>query len=338
MFGFIVACICLIYGANTFGQTKRKSSIAPVKFSFQEGLYTGKAANTTRVTPLAGDVEFNIIKANKNTGEITVSMSFTNGLCGEGEFNGIIDDTGFSLSGVIRSSGESCGNRAMNMITRCSYQGKDTLYCDYKLPPAGKGNFTVSKYEQKVATITTKITNYEQQRYDTSKAFPDKDLGVDLAVVAVKEVNLREQPDPSSAIIKTLKYGSLLVLISREDNNSWYNVIDVESGKEGWIISKLVDVRYTQNRQPVAQLERQRGNSTKQPEVTITNDSNVTLYLNFGGSRYTIASNDSTSFTISPGQYKFYATSPGILPDFGEENFEMGYKYTWRFYIVTQSK
>lgn len=320
------------FGFNAFGQNKRKpvakkTNSSQIVFAFNIGLYTGNAENTTSIMPLTGEVEFNLIDANKNTGEIDVSMLFKNGLCGEGNFTGIIDDKGFSLSGIL-----SCGSRSMKMITRCSYKSSDTLYCDFKLLPSQKGNFTITKFK---TPTNQNVTTYKK-RYDTSKAFPTQDVGVDLAVVAVEEINMRDQPNESSSLIKKLSYGSLLVVVDREKNNGWINVIDVESGKDGWVKADDIDVKYTQKRQPTSQLDRSPTSSTRPPEIEVFNDSNVTLYLNFGGSKYTILANDSVKFTIEPGRYKFYASSPGVLPDFGEDMIQTGFSYIWRFYIVTR--
>ena len=322
----------LAFGVTIFGQTKRKTptkkTTTQVKFAFQKGLYLGQATNTTKAAGTTGDVEFNLINANIGSGEIVASMSFTNGLCGEGEFSGIIDDTGFSLSGTL-----SCGSRAMTMITRCLYTNSDMLSCQYKLLPDQKGYFNIQKYKE---DIFVKPRTTYKQRFDTSKAFPKSDLSVDLAVVAVKNLDLREQPNEYSTLVKTLEVGDLLVLVDREKTSGWYNVIDVESGKDGWVTASDVDVRLTQNQRPLTKLEETTSYSTSEPEIKIINDSNVTLYLTFGGSRYTISPNGSTNFTVTSGRYKFYASSPGVLPDFGEDYFQRGHIYTWRFYIITR--
>jgi uncharacterized protein YgiM (DUF1202 family) len=328
----ILALTFFIFGTTALSQTKRRTTInkkpVQVKFAFQKGLYLGLAENTTSASGKTGEVEFNLIDASISNSEISVSLSFKKGLCGEGVFDGIIDDLGFSLTGTL-----TCGSRSMKMVTRCVYTGSDMLDCQYKLLPNQKGYFKVQKFRE---TTTVKTTTIYKKRYNTSKAFPQNDLSVDLAVVAVETLDLREKPNEYSTLIKTLETGDLLVLVDREKTNDWYNVIDVKSGKDGWVTASDVDVRFTQTIKPLTKLEESTSYSTSQPEIKIINDSNVTLYLNFGGAHYTISANDSISFTISPGNYKFFASSPGVLPDFGESYFRLGHIYTWRFYIVTR--
>ena len=75
------------------------------------------------------------------------------------------------------------------------------------------------------------------------------------------------------------------------------------------------------------------------PEVEIFNDSDRTLYLDFGQDTltpYTIPPKTSKKFTLTEGIYKYKATAPRVVPLAGEKTFEKGYRYTWRFVIVTR--
>ncbi|MDQ3179698.1 MAG: hypothetical protein M3Q33_04175 [Acidobacteriota bacterium] len=75
------------------------------------------------------------------------------------------------------------------------------------------------------------------------------------------------------------------------------------------------------------------------PEVEIFNDTNRTLYLDFGQDKltpYTISSKTSKKFTLTEGIYKFKATASRVIPLEGQDSFQKGYTYTWRFTIVTQ--
>lgn len=59
-----------------------------------------------------------------------------------------------------------------------------------------------------------------------------KDLGVDIAVPVSSQASLMSAPDPKAALIKVVTGREMLVLISREPQEGWYNVIDVPLGKK----------------------------------------------------------------------------------------------------------
>lgn len=89
-----------------------------------------------------------------------------------------------------------------------------------------------------------------------------------------------------------------------------------------------------QNNQPV--FERRYVGGNKPPQIVVTNDADVTLTLNFGSSKYTIpVGQTQTINTTDGGIFSFVASAPGVESLSREKNFERGYIYTWRFYIVT---
>lgn len=179
---------------------------------------------------------------------------------------------------------------------------------------------------------TVSARGYRPDRIGSSQ----EDPGVDLAVVIATRANLRERPGTTSAVIKELKQGEVLALISRTPVGPWYNVIHVRSSTEGWINGNTIRVKYTEKRKagPVFQ-ERETGTS-QDPSIKVTNDSNVTLYLKVGDDDRTVISPHATKVMVkSPGTYKFYASSPGVIPLLGEHEFRMGIIYEWTFYVVT---
>jgi hypothetical protein len=82
------------------------------------------------------------------------------------------------------------------------------------------------------------------------------------------------------------------------------------------------------------------GNSP--PTIEIFNDTNRTMYFDFGQGKmtaYTIPSGGSQKINLSEaGSYKYKASAPRVRSDEGQETFNNGYLYTWRFYIVTVPK
>lgn len=75
------------------------------------------------------------------------------------------------------------------------------------------------------------------------------------------------------------------------------------------------------------------------PTIEIFNDSNRTMYFDFGQGKmtaYTIPSGGRQKIDLSEaGNYTYKASAPRVRSDEGQETFNKGYVYTWRFYIVT---
>lgn len=89
-----------------------------------------------------------------------------------------------------------------------------------------------------------------------------------------------------------------------------------------------------QDNQPV--FERRYVGGNKPPQIVVTNDADETLTLNFGSSKFTIlAGQTQTINTTDGGIFNFVASAPGIESLSGQKNFERGYIYTWRFYVIT---
>jgi len=163
-----------------------------------------------------------------------------------------------------------------------------------------------------------------------------KDVGVDVAVVTATEANLRQGPSTADPILVKLKQGSVLALVDRQKvGGSWFNVIHVESSKEGWINSGLVKVSYTQKRQDTQLFREERAETEDNPKVVVGNDSSRTIYLKVGEERYSLPPSSERTVHPSPGTLSYYASAPGVLPAFGKKDFKAGYVYTWRFYIRT---
>lgn len=152
--------------------------------------------------------------------------------------------------------------------------------------------------------VAHSAVGYSQGRREST----EQDPGIDVAVVVVTRANLREEPSASSAVLKELKRGEVLALISRTPVGPWYNVIHVQSSTEGWINGNTIKVKYTEKRKagPVFQ-ERETGTS-QNPSIKVTNDSSIILYLKVGDDdRIVISPHVTKEMSRPPGTYKFYA-------------------------------
>jgi hypothetical protein len=77
------------------------------------------------------------------------------------------------------------------------------------------------------------------------------------------------------------------------------------------------------------------------PEVEVFNDTDRTLYIDIGQgtmTAYTIPSGQSKTIQLIDGNYNFKATAPRVTLLQGKEDFKKGYRYTWRFRIITVKK
>lgn len=162
-----------------------------------------------------------------------------------------------------------------------------------------------------------------------------EDIGVDHAIVTAIRANLRERPDITSATIREIPKGDLLVLLNPYPSGSWYNVIHVGSNQEGWIHSNTVSVKYTKNRKPDLVISGRDTGSLGNPVLEIKNDTEKTMTLKLGDGRYVFSPHESKNIHLSPARYRFHASAPNVIPDFGDQVFELGHIYNWRFYIVT---
>lgn len=76
------------------------------------------------------------------------------------------------------------------------------------------------------------------------------------------------------------------------------------------------------------------------PELEVFNDSDRTLYFDFGQDEitaFTIPPKTSKRIKLTEGIYKYKATAPRVSPLEGQDSFRKGYVYTWRFTIVRYS-
>lgn len=167
------------------------------------------------------------------------------------------------------------------------------------------------------------------------------DKGYDIAVANYDDIYLRENsPDtvslgePLPRPVKTLSRGDRLVILSRTKTRNWVNVIDLNSGKEGWVYVSHVKIYYT--RIPKSSLpvfQERRIASDHNPEITVKNDTDRTLTLRVGEEVYTIEAYSTRTLYLTEGTYRFYASVPRAYPLIGEKYWSRGYGYSWTFYI-----
>ncbi len=167
------------------------------------------------------------------------------------------------------------------------------------------------------------------------KPRPHRDLGVDIALPVYSRVSLMDFTDPNGKVIRNIAADDILVLVDRTPTNGWLDVIDVRSGKEGWVNQDDVKIQLTQHPEQAAKLTEEYVGSDDPPEVSVENATDRVLSLKIEQSSYSIEAGSTVSVSLPPGTYSYYAWEPGVIPDRGRDDWKSGYKYTWKFYVRT---
>jgi hypothetical protein len=99
---------------------------------------------------------------------------------------------------------------------------------------------------QTVQSLQSSNTSYRANSSNIRSALPDgtqktsaksssqSDL-TELATVKLLRVNIREQPNKSSAVVEEVGQGGRLHLVSSNPTGAWYRVRHQATGSEGWV-------------------------------------------------------------------------------------------------------
>lgn len=68
--------------------------------------------------------------------------------------------------------------------------------------------------------------------------------------------------------------------------------------------------------------------------LTFNNETDRVLTIDFGNVKYSVRAGGSQTVTVGPGRYEFSASVPRARPTGGVGEFQAGYVYRWRFFIV----
>ena len=153
-----------------------------------------------------------------------------------------------------------------------------------------------------------------------------------------KKTNLYEGPGTDYNTLMSLKTGTQIFNISLNEENEFYNVIDLVTNTEGFVQKskvKIGDVVYKNDQKiftPSGKIH------SYNPEVQIYNNTNLTLTLKLNDVNYTFSPQESQTLTLQPGSYEYRATAPGVVPNFGSEYLEKNEGYSWRFYLIKERR
>jgi hypothetical protein len=75
--------------------------------------------------------------------------------------------------------------------------------------------------------------------------------------------------------------------------------------------------------------------SSYDSELKIFNNTSKTLTLKMNTELFYFSPRETKNISISPGEYDFRASAPGVIPYIGNESLNSGQAYSWQFYIRT---
>lgn len=321
MFPLKIACLVLLIAVATGSASAQSCQLRVLTQTEQGQLVNVDGLNVKSVA--TGETE-------QADSQIGTGVYAFNGF-GAGNYIIAAAKTGFKRT--VHTENVRCGQFSFTAATVTLYEGASNEIIESGIPASETSSTSKSPFE---FVPTTPAQNQPSSPQSRPAQLPDEDLGVDVGVVIAERANLREGPSTTSPIIRELKRGELVALVTRVPVGPWYNVIHVQSGVEGWINGNTIRVRYTEKPKPAPVFQERETGTYENPQIEITNDSAKTLYLRVGNDdRIVIAAHSTKTITKPAGMYFFYAVCPGVLPAFGERTFQIGFVYQWTFYIVT---
>ena len=154
----------------------------------------------------------------------------------------------------------------------------------------------------------------------------------------IKQVNLRKGAGKLYAVSGSLKQGAQIFIVSIDTENEFYNIIDIQTNKEGFVHKSFVKIgkQVKENEQGVFTSS---GETTSyNPEVEVFNNTSITLTLKLNSETYTFSAKEKKTITVFPGAITYRASAPGVIPNIGTEKLQSNQGYTWQFYIITKRR
>ena len=153
-----------------------------------------------------------------------------------------------------------------------------------------------------------------------------------------KQVNFRLGPSTEDDIISSLKLNTQIFIISLETENDYYNIIDITTDKEGYVHKSYVKVGKLVSKSSESVFSPTGKSSNYNSEVKIFNNTSKTLTLKLNTELYHFSPHETKNINLTPGEYDFRASAPGVIPYIGTENLNSNQGYSWQFYITTSRR
>ena len=144
--------------------------------------------------------------------------------------------------------------------------------------------------------------------------------------------NLRSGPGTNYDILKTLPARTQIFVFSATAENDFYKVKDIASDVDGYVSRSLVELgEVLEEYNDVFQREGR--TSGTNPQLRIYNNTSRTLTLTLNNEKYVFSPQETKAITVIAGRYRYMASSPGVIPYFGNSDLVNNTSYSWTFYI-----
>lgn len=186
------------------------------------------------------------------------------------------------------------------------------------------------------AKLETKQENNNTSSQNSSDDSADVGFDPFLAKV-ISSANFRAAPSTNSNIIRQLPVGTQLYVFSNQDVNGFYKVIDIKTGKIGWISKGLVKWTESVSINYSGAFQSTGKTSEYNSKVLIRNKSSYKITLVVGGKTFYLEPYSTETTYITPNRMYYIATAPGVNPTSGYQTFSSYESYEWTFWVETRS-
>ena len=153
-----------------------------------------------------------------------------------------------------------------------------------------------------------------------------------------KQVNFRNGPGTDYEIISVLKPDKQVFIVSIETNNDFYNIIDIETNKEGYVNKAFVKIIKEVKRSNESVFTPTGKSSNYNCDVKVFNNTSKTMSLKMNDDMFYFEPYETKNLDMNPENYDFRASAPGVIPYIGKEKLVSNQGYSWEFYIVTKRR
>lgn len=160
--------------------------------------------------------------------------------------------------------------------------------------------------------------------------------GQSYLAVTNNKANLREAPDKQSEGLDLLDKNVNLFVYSLETTNDYYQVIEIDTDQEGWVHKSLVRIIKEIPRSTESPFSPEGNTGNYDCSIEVTNNTSLSLTLKMNSYYYYFDPHETKTLTVAPGQYEYIASAPSVIPYYGDDHLNAGYKYSWTFYVKTE--
>lgn len=115
-----------------------------------------------------------------------------------------------------------------------------------------------------------------------------------------KQVNFRQVPGTDYGVILSLKSGIQIFIVSLDNENDFYNIVDIRTDKEDYIHKSFVKLGEIVEKNESGMFTPGGKTSTYNHEIEIFNNSSLTLTLKLNSETYTFSTKQKKDDYIKP--------------------------------------